>query len=42
MIEHVTDRLGWNADRLLLVRAKIEYPVLNSVVWMRFDLTGAP
>ena len=38
MIDHVVRRLGWDAERLLLFRARIEFPVLHSVVWMRFDL----
>jgi hypothetical protein len=41
MIEHVTDRLGWDADRLMVHRARIDHPVLHSVVWMRFDLGEA-
>jgi hypothetical protein len=39
MIKHITDRLGWDPDRFVLHRARIEHPVLNSVVWMRFDLS---
>jgi hypothetical protein len=39
MIDHVMNRLGWDPDRLLLFRSRIEHPVLDSVVWMRFDLS---
>ena len=39
MITHITRRLGWDSDHLLLFRSRIEHPVLNSVVWMRFDLS---
>ena len=36
MIEHLTVRLGWDANRLVLFRTRIEHPVLNAVAWMRF------
>ncbi|MEM1165760.1 MAG: hypothetical protein AAGI30_05650 [Planctomycetota bacterium] len=39
MLSYACDRLRLEADRLKLFRVSIEYPVLHSVVWMRFNLT---
>ncbi|MEM9262901.1 MAG: hypothetical protein AAGA22_04920 [Pseudomonadota bacterium] len=38
MMNDVVGRLGWEAERLRLYRTMIEYPILNSVVWTRFDI----
>jgi hypothetical protein len=38
MIEHVMRQLDWDPEEFVLYRTCIEYPVLDSVVWMRFDL----
>lgn len=38
MVAHVADRLGWDAGRLVVHRARIDHPISQSVAWMRFDL----
>lgn len=47
MIEHVFELLEWDElDRYRLFRCRAEHPVLNSKLWMRFDVSqwagGAP
>ena len=38
MLKHIVDKLGWDASSMRLYRTAIEYPVLCSMVWMRFEL----
>jgi len=37
MIEHVTGLLGWDFGGCHVHRVRIEFPVLDSVVWMRYE-----
>jgi hypothetical protein len=37
MLKHIVDKLGWDASSMRLYRTAIEYPVLCSMVWMRFE-----
>lgn len=39
LIGHACNRLGWDPDLLQLFRARIEHPVVDSVSWLRFDLS---
>jgi hypothetical protein len=42
MGRYIFDRLGWDAERFLVYRCRLEYPVLPSTVVMQFDLPPAP
>ncbi|MEO1009155.1 MAG: hypothetical protein AAFX79_11355 [Planctomycetota bacterium] len=40
LVAHVAGGLGWDLDRFVLLRTRVEHPVLHSLVWMRVDLEG--
>ena len=42
MVEHALQRTGWDGDRLLAYRCRVEYPVLPSTIMVRFDLPDRP
>ncbi|MEM9083752.1 MAG: hypothetical protein AAGB34_09160, partial [Planctomycetota bacterium] len=39
MLRDVGGRMGCDIDELVTYRARIEFPVLQSMVWMRFDMS---
>lgn len=38
MLRYTFDRLGWDPKRFDVFRCRVHYPVMHSVVSMRFDL----
>ena len=41
LLTHVLERLGWDEGRFRTFRSKVEFPVIGSVNWIRFDLSGS-
>lgn len=38
MLQHVCERLGWDAEKFHVYRCRLEYPILHSLLMMRFPL----
>jgi hypothetical protein len=42
MAQFVFDRLGWDGEQFEVYRCRVEYPIMHSVIVVRFDLPEAP